>query len=154
MDDGYLIGQKEIIFEVLAEFAEGFERDHGCSLNTRKCKMYIRTNEACEAARREGYILAAVEHIQEGSYVTETGDILRGILIFNVPVGEERYVAAVLRNKAQKVEEVAIEYVEDLEEEYPHELWTMLQCSLQHMITYWLRTCTPEETEQMADHVD
>ena len=30
----------------------------------------------------------------------------------------------------------------------------MLQFSLQHRITYWLRTCTPEETEQMAKHVD
>jgi hypothetical protein len=30
----------------------------------------------------------------------------------------------------------------------------MLQFSLQHRITYWLRTCTPEETEEMAKHVD
>ena len=30
----------------------------------------------------------------------------------------------------------------------------MLQFSLQHRITYWLRTCTPEETEEMAEHVD
>jgi len=30
----------------------------------------------------------------------------------------------------------------------------MLQFSLQHRITYWLRTCTPEETEQMAEYVD
>ncbi len=101
MDDGYLIGPKEIIFEGLAEFAEGTERDLGCALNTRKCKMYIRTEGACEAARREGYIPAAVEHIQEGAYVTETGAILRGLLIFNVPVGEERYVAVVLRDKAK-----------------------------------------------------
>jgi len=56
MDDGYLIGPKEIIFEVLVEFAIGLERDHGCALNTRKCKMLSRTKGACEAARREGYI--------------------------------------------------------------------------------------------------
>ena len=30
----------------------------------------------------------------------------------------------------------------------------MLQFSLQHRVTYWLRTCTPEETEEMATHVD
>ncbi len=30
----------------------------------------------------------------------------------------------------------------------------MLQFSMQHRITYWLRTCTPEETEQMAEYVD
>ena len=44
--------------------------------------------------------------------------------------------------------------MEDLEKEYPQELWTMLQFSLHHRITYWLRTCTPEETEQMTDHMD
>ena len=30
----------------------------------------------------------------------------------------------------------------------------MLQFSLQHRITYWLRTCTPEETEQITYYVD
>ena len=30
----------------------------------------------------------------------------------------------------------------------------MLQVSLQHRTTYWLRTCTPEETKEMAGHVD
>ena len=30
----------------------------------------------------------------------------------------------------------------------------MLQYSLYHRITYWLRTCTPEETEEMAELVD
>ena len=44
MDDGYLIGPKEVIFEVLAEIAEGIRRDHGCALNTRKCKMYIQSD--------------------------------------------------------------------------------------------------------------
>ena len=29
MDDGYLIGPKEVIFGVLAEFADGIQRDHG-----------------------------------------------------------------------------------------------------------------------------
>ena len=51
--------------------------------------------------------------------MTETRDILRGIQMFNVPVGEERYVAAVLRNKAEQVEQVTQRYMEDLEEEYP-----------------------------------
>ncbi len=30
----------------------------------------------------------------------------------------------------------------------------MLQFSLKHKITYWMRTCTPKETEEMAEHVD
>jgi hypothetical protein len=68
-------------------------------------------------------------------------------------MGEERHVAAVLREKARKVENTTRRYVEDLEEQYPHELWTMLQFSLQYSVTYWLRTCKPEETEEMAAHV-
>ena len=59
--------------------------------------------------------------------MNESGEILRGLLIFNVPVGEERHVAANLRDKAKQVGQVTREYVEDLEEEYPQELvWTML----------------------------
>jgi hypothetical protein len=30
----------------------------------------------------------------------------------------------------------------------------MLQYSLHHGVTYWLRTCSPEETEEMASLVD
>jgi len=30
----------------------------------------------------------------------------------------------------------------------------MLQYSLQHRVTYWLRTCTHDETEEMAELVD
>ena len=44
--------------------------------------------------------------------------------------------------------------MEELEEDYPHELWTMMQFSLQHRITYWLRTCTPEEMQELAEHVE
>ena len=44
--------------------------------------------------------------------------------------------------------------MQDLGDDYPQELWAMLQFSLQYRVTYWLRTCTPEETEDMAAHVD
>jgi hypothetical protein len=66
--------------------------------------------------------------------VNESGEILRGLLIFNVPVGEERYVAAALRDKAKQVGQVTRQYVKDLEYDYPHELWTMLQFSLHHRL--------------------
>jgi len=88
-----------------------------------------------------------LQHVEEGVCVNESGECLKGIKIFNFPVGEERYVEAVLRQKAREVEQITRHYVEDLERRYPQELWTMLQLSLQHRITYRLRTCTPEETE-------
>jgi hypothetical protein len=33
MDDGYMMGPKEVVFQV---FAEGVKDEHGCELNTRK----------------------------------------------------------------------------------------------------------------------
>ena len=86
--------------------------------------------------------------------MNESGEILRGLQIFNVPVGEERYVLLVLGEKTRQVGKVTRQYVKELEEEYPQEFWTMMQFSLQHRITYWLRTCIPEETREMAEHVD
>ena len=74
--------------------------------------------------------------------------------IFNVPIGEPRYVEEILRNKAIEVAKVTMDYVSDLEEEYPHELWTMLHYSLQQRVTYWLRTCPPDETKKMAEIMD
>ena len=67
-----------------------------------------------------------MEQIEEGISVDEIGNILRGIHVFNVPVGEEEYVAAVLREKARKVESTTRRCMDDLEEKYPHELWTIL----------------------------
>jgi hypothetical protein len=59
-----------------------------------------------------------------------------------------------LRDKAEEVAKVTMQYIQDLEEEHPQELWTMLQYSLQHIVTYLLRTYTPEETEEIAKLVD
>ena len=95
-----------------------------------------------------------LELMEEGVYVTENGDRLKVVTVFNVPIGEPEYVEAVLRKIALEVTEVARAYVEDLEDEYPQKVWTLLQYSLHHMITYWLRTCTSEETEEMAELVD
>ena len=143
MDDGYMMGPMEVVFQVLEEFAIGIKEEHGCELNTRKCKMYSMEKGKCMEAKREGHIPLSMQHVEEGVYVNESEECLKGITIFNVPVGEERYGEAVLRQKAREVEQATRQYVEDLEEKYPQELWTMLQFSLQHMITYWLRTCTP-----------
>jgi len=75
--------------------------------------------------------------MEEGIHVNENGDMLRGVNVFNIPIGEPEYVETVLRNKAKEVAREARKYVEDLEEEYPHELWTLLHYSLQHKINYW-----------------
>ena len=154
MDDGYMIAPPELVFRVMAEFAAEIKEDCGCELNVSKCKMFNSEEGACEAARRAGYNPEELLHLQEGVHVNDSGNRLRGLTIFNVPVGEERYVEVKLRDKAMHVKKTTKAYVRDLGGEYPQELWTMLQFPLQHRITYWSRTCTPEETAQMAGHVD
>ena len=59
--------------------------------------MYIINEGVCLQAKEKGWIPTEQEHMEEGTMVDETGTSLRGIPIFNVPVGEEIYVAAVLR---------------------------------------------------------
>ena len=86
--------------------------------------------------------------------MTGAGHLMRGLKILNVPVGEERYVVVKLREKAAQVEDTTKSSVMDLGDEYHQELWTMLHFSLQPRITYWLRTCTSEETAEMAGRVD
>ncbi len=68
-------------------------------------------------------------------------------------MGEEKFVEVKLREKAMQVRKTTEAHVRDMGDEYPQELWTMLQFSLQHRITYWLRTCTLTEATEMAKHV-
>jgi hypothetical protein len=111
----------------LAEFAKGINEDCGCDLNVAKCKMYSPEKGACVAARMAGYATKELQHLQEGVHVSGAGHLLRGLRIFNVPVGEERYIVVRLREKATQVEDTKESYVRDQGDEYPHELWTMLQ---------------------------
>ena len=101
-----MMGPKEVVFQVLEEFAVSIKDEHGCELNTRKCKMYSMEKDGCKDTMREGHILDNLQHIEEGIYVNESGECLRGITIFNVPVGDSSYVEAVLRQNAREVVQV------------------------------------------------
>ena len=48
--------------------------------------------------------------------------MLRGILVFNVSIGAEKYVQAITREKAAHVVKTMEAYVQDLGDEYPQEL--------------------------------
>ena len=126
MDDGYMIGPPKLVVTLLVEFTTGIKEDCGCELNVSKCKMYTKEEGVCEAARRSGYIPEELLRLQEGVHINESGDPLRGLTIFNVPVGEERYVEVMLRDKAMQVKKTTEAYVRDLGDEYPQGLWTML----------------------------
>jgi hypothetical protein len=65
--------------------------------------MYNMEEDKCKEARREGHIPESLQHIEEGIFICESGKALRGIMIFNVPVGDSRYMEAVLRQKAREM---------------------------------------------------
>ncbi len=91
---------------------------------------------AWEDCRARDLIPEGFQEIEEGLIEDGDGRRLRGETIFNVPIGEPKYVEEILRNKAKEVAKVTMNYVNDLEEEYPQELWTMLHYSLQHRVVY------------------
>ena len=78
-----------MVFEVLAKIAKALEEEHGCRLNTRKCKMYNINEGVCQQAKEAGWIPTELEHLEEGTMVDETGINMREIQILNVPVGEK-----------------------------------------------------------------
>ena len=81
--------------------------------------MYSKEEGVCEEARAAGFIPEEFMHLREGVHVNESGDRLRGSTIFNVPVGEERFVELKLREKALQLEKTTDAYVRDLGDEYP-----------------------------------
>jgi len=69
-----------MVFEVLAKFVEAMIREeHGCSLNTRKCRMHIINEGVCQQAKEKGWTPTQLEHLEEGTFVDETGTNFRGI---------------------------------------------------------------------------
>ena len=82
-------------------------------------------SEECNDVRREGYIPDELRHLKIGK-LTKKGEIWRGVTIFKVPVGGgEEYVQQVPKEKAENVKKITRDYVRDMEEEYPQELWTI-----------------------------
>ena len=62
--------------------------------------MYCVEEGACEKARRQGLIPDELRHLQEGCYAIWAGDVMRGILVFNVPIRTGKYMQAIIREKA------------------------------------------------------
>jgi hypothetical protein len=87
MDDGYMVGPREVIFGVLENFARGIREGTRCEPVARKCNFFGMDENAWKDCNRRGLIPQELEHMKEGLYVDESGDRLRGVIIFNVPLG-------------------------------------------------------------------
>jgi hypothetical protein len=81
MDDGYMVGPREVVFKVLVEFVKGTREGTGCELVARKRKMYIMDAGARHECTRRDLIPEEPSLMEEGIYVNENGDRLKGVTI-------------------------------------------------------------------------
>ena len=58
-----MVGPREVIFMILAEFVEGVEKDTGCQLVPGKCKFYSPDASAWEDIQRRDIIPIYLKHI-------------------------------------------------------------------------------------------
>ena len=91
----------------------------GCELVSHTCKVYSLDEDAWGDCQRKHLIPDELNDIQEGIFGNDEGDRPRGVTIFNVPIGEERHVEAVVKKMASEVAAITRQYAEDLEEEHP-----------------------------------
>ena len=78
------------------EFANGIRESNGCELVARKCIIYSLDDGAWEDCSTRGLIPEEPSLMKQGVHATENGDCLKGITVFNVPIGEPGYGEAVL----------------------------------------------------------
>ena len=91
-----------------------------------KCKFYSPNASTWEGIRIRNIISENLKHIQDGIFINNDGDKLRGVHVFNVPVGDANYIATILQTKASQVTSSTRKYVEDLADDHPQEQWAML----------------------------
>ena len=84
MDDGYFVGPRAMVFQVLAEFARGVREETGCELVSHKCKIYSLDENAWDDCQRNRLIPEDLSEIQECIFVNEEGERLRGVTIYNL----------------------------------------------------------------------
>ncbi len=68
--------------------------------------------------------------VEEGTYLAATGDLNRGVHVFNALIGKPKFIAEVLNNKAHGVCRAIKDYTSNLQDEQPQEMRTMLQYSV------------------------
>ena len=117
MDDGYCVGYPSTLFPALLRFARKVEEKCNIQLNLRKCEVFTWSGQL-PAGTPHGMTLAGVE--VEGVWED-------GCLVYGVPVGKDRYVAALLDKKVDDIARKAVRTCQVLEGE-DQALWAVRGC--------------------------
>ena len=119
MDDGYCVGYPSILFPAMPRFAEAVLLHCNLHLNLSKCEIFCWSGEL-PADALPGMTLAGME---------VDGEWESGCLVYGVPVGTDRYVAAMLDIKVEEIARKATTTCKVLEGE-AQALWAVLRLSI------------------------
>jgi len=119
MDDGYLLGPREIVFRVLQCFAQRIAEETGGQLVSSECKWYNPDPRPAEDIAARGFIPDKLHAVFEGIYLNSDGEIFRGIHVFNAPIGELDYSREVFEDKARETCRVIQNYASNLVNDHP-----------------------------------
>ena len=78
---------------------------------------------------------------------------LRGFVCYGVPIGEDQYVSARLRDRAQQIVDDGMKVVEVLGG-HKQALWSCLRLSVVQRFDYWLQLFWPSDIQPVAPWLD
>ena len=82
-------------------------------------------------------------------------ELIRGISVFSVPIGDDKFVEAFVLDKAQGIAGNIQKTISMLSPgAYHHHLWSVLRCSLSKRFDFWLRNCHPDQVLEAAELID
>ena len=141
-DDGYGIGEADLVFAALARLETRLREECGLVLQREKTEIFawgdLPANTPPELKRA-------------GSVVD--GIFQPGFLCYGVPLGSDAYVRDALWSKAAEVERDLNKVVEVLAED-SQALWVALHRSLAHKMDYHLSLSYPSDILPVARHLD
>ena len=143
MDDGYVVGPKEIVFREVQQFA--LEVREQCSLELEWSKTEVFSwdgvlPEGCP----EGVTLAGEE---------VAGRFLPGFLLYGIPVGTPEYATTNLWKRAFKITADAKKTLQVLKGEN-QALWAALKWSISQRFDYFCQLSYPSDIRPVAEWLD
>ena len=143
-DDVFAVGPEEVVLPAVERFAAESHERCGLTLQWSKSKVYCRQGDLPEAAVALGLSLA-------GEQVG--GQLLRGLMVFGVPVGTDEYI----RHKLEEVADTIISDAKKTKEVLSgnrQALWTALRLSVNQRFGYFMQHTPPSLSEPVAARLD
>ena len=142
-DDVYVAGPPDVVFPALDIFWRQLEEFCGLVCQRDKSAVYTRTGQVPAAKPAD---LPMAGKVVGGVWVP-------GLILYRVPIGDDRYVLETLQEKVREVAEGAVQACKVLATE-KQSLWTLLRASVKFQFEYWLSLVYPSLVRPAARAMD